>query len=90
MKLIERIKTKPGYKFIAFVAIIITPLYLLYLENQKELYKIKNDPNIEVQCLIREKGLVSIDKRKITSINDDVIIFTNGYATNCEIINEGE
>jgi len=85
--MIERIKTKPGYKFLAVLFIIAIPFYLLHLVNQSELNDIKNNSNVQVQCLIKGKGYVIIDKSKITgTMENGGFIFENGYASNCEIV----
>jgi len=85
--IIERIKTKPGYKFLAVMIILIAPLYLLHLTNESELNNIKNNPDIDVVCNIKGQGYISIDKDKIVSMNGTTIVFTNGSASNCEINN---
>jgi hypothetical protein len=83
-KIINRIKTKPGYKIIAFLLILFLPFYLLAQLNNQELNKIKNNPDIIVECQIKNKGWVVIDKNKIIDIDDDgTFIFENGYAKNC-------
>ena len=83
---IERIKTKPGYKFLAVLFILALPIYLLHLDNEHYLNSIKNDPNIDVTCNIKGEGWVSIDKSKIIDVDDNgVFIFKNGYASNCVV-----
>jgi hypothetical protein len=87
-RILNRIKTKPGYKVLGFILLVIAPFYLVGLMDQAEIDKIKNNPKIEVQCNIRDKGWVTIDKSKIIGIDDNGgFIFTNGYAKNCEVIN---
>ena len=83
---IERIKTKPGYKVLAILFIVVGALELLHLDNEHYLNSIKNDPNIDVTCNIKGEGWVSIDKSKIVDVYDDgTFVFTNGYASNCVI-----
>ena len=78
----DRINNKPGYPIVFFGVLLGLSLYWLHLDN------IKNNPNIEVQCVIKGEGLVDIDKNKIISVEDDgTFVFTNGYASNCEVIN---
>ena len=85
MKLIDRIKTKPGYKILLILGIIILISWIYHL-HLKKIKEIKNNPNIIVQCFIKGKGLIDINKSKIEDINDGTFIFTDGYATNCKII----
>ena len=86
MKIIERIKTKPGYKIILVAIILIIAGNVI--SNKSYIQKIKNDPNIVVECNIKDKGWIEIDKSKIVDIMDDgTFIFANGYAKNCQVIN---
>ena len=83
----HRINTKPGYPIVFFGLLLGFGFYLLHLDNQSYLNNIKNNPNIDVQCVIKGEGLVSIDKSKIVDVMDDgTFVFTNGYAKNCEVI----
>jgi len=86
MSIIERIKTKPGYKIIGIAIFLIIANNIL--SNKSYIEKIKNNKNIIVECNIKNKGWIEIDKSKITGIMDDgTFIFTNGYAKNCQVIN---
>jgi hypothetical protein len=88
MTLKERVLTKPGYKYLLLIGIVIGLIQILNYLDKQEINKIKNDPNISVECNIKGKGWVTIDKSKITSIGDDgTFIFTNGYAKSCIVIN---
>jgi len=83
--MVERILTKPGYKILGGLLIIV----LLYVTNKMDkdyIQKIKHNSNIVVECNIKGKGLIEIDKSKIVDILDDgTFIFTNGYAKSCKI-----
>jgi len=87
--IIERIKTKPGYKILFLLFVLILPFYLLHLVNESELNNLKNSDN-EVICYIKGKGDVIIDKNKIVGFEDGMFIFENGYAKNCYIEKKGE
>ena len=88
MKIIERIKTKPGYKILAGLIIVVGLFYGLEKVNENEINNIKNNPNLVVECNIKGLGWVSIDKSKITDISDDgTFIFKNGYAKSCQVEN---
>jgi len=79
--MIERILTKPGYKILAIVILLL----VLHYFNKTEIEELKN-PNTIIECNIKNKGWIEIDKNKITGIMDDgTIQFTNGYAKNCKI-----
>ena len=83
-RIVERIKTRPGYKFIAVLLLLILPFYLLHLVNQSEINKIKNS-DVDIICSIKGEGYVTIDKSKIIGVTDNGFIFENGYAENCYI-----
>jgi len=86
MKIIERIKTKSGYKILTIVFLIVGSFYLLEKINNQELNKIKNNPNIVVECDIKDKGWIEINKSKIVDIMyDGTFVFTNGYAKSCKV-----
>jgi len=87
MKIIERIKTKPGYKIVAGLLIIFGLFYVANKMDENEINNIKNNPNIIVECNIKGMGWVSIDKSKITDISDGTFIFKNGYAKSCKVEN---
>ena len=83
MNILERIKTKPEYKYLVLILLIIGVIYI----QDSELREIKNNPNIEVQCNIKGKGIITIDKNKIVDILDDgTFVFENGYSQSCTII----
>jgi len=85
-KIIYRLKTKPGYKFIAILLLLLTPFYLLHLVNKSEINEIKNNDNIVIICNIKGKGETIIDKKLIIGFTDNGgFIFKNGYAENCYI-----
>ena len=84
----DRINNKPGYPIVFFGVLLGLSLYWLHIDNKSYLDNIKNNQNIEVQCVIKGEGLVDIDKDKIIGVDDEgTFIFTNGYASNCEVIN---
>jgi len=88
--IIERIKTKPEYKILFLLFVLILPFYLLHLINESELNNIKNSDD-EIICNIKGKGTIIIDKSKIIGFTDDGgFIFENGYAKNCYIEKKGE
>jgi len=82
-KIIERIKTKPGYKFLGLLLLI----YLFYhiLEVTSPEYYIKNG-KAELYCDFGD-GYRLVPKEKIVGYIDDVNYwaFTNGYARNCYV-----
>jgi len=86
MSFLERVKTKPGYKILAVIAIFGGLLYALHKVNESELNSIKENPHLNVICNIRGEGPVAIDKSKIIGFTDDGgYIFTNGYASSCYV-----
>jgi len=70
-------------KILIMCAVVVSIFALSYDSNLEE---IKNNDNIVVQCQIKGKGYITIDKSKITGIMDDgTFIFTNGSAKNCDV-----
>jgi len=89
MNIIERVKNKPGYKFLAVIGLIYGLWYIGTMDERQYINEIKNNDNVSVMCNIKGKGFIDIDKSKITGILDDGhnfgFMFSNGYSTNCEV-----
>ena len=83
-KIIERIKTKPGYKVLAAFGIIAGLIHLINVDNAEYIKKLQNSTVI---CNIKGQGLTEINSSKIIGYDDEtgIIIFDNGYAKNCII-----
>jgi len=84
MTLFERLKTKPGYKYLAILGILGVLIYTINLEHKNYIKKLQNST---VECNIKEKGWTVIDSSKIVDFDDETgsLIFENGYAKNCII-----
>jgi len=86
--IIERIKTKPGYKILAGLILVVGLIYGSKKINEIEINNIKNNPDILVECDIKGEGWMLINKSKIVDILDDgTFVFTNGYAKSCKVEN---
>jgi hypothetical protein len=82
--MLERIKTKPGYKYLFFIIIIFILFYIINSENKSYIQKLHNST---ITCNIKGKGWTVIDSSKIVDFDDEsgTLIFENGYAKNCII-----
>ena len=86
-KLLERIRTKPGYKYLAIIAIIVIALDYLRVSNLA--YEVKHNPNLHLICDFKN-GSREVPKDKIVTYigDEDVWSFTNGWAQQCTIVND--
>lgn len=72
-----------------FVCIIIgIGSYTVY-DNHQYLKSLQSGER-RVECVIKDVGIVVISPERIVDVNDNVIFFDNGYATNCRVIKKGE
>ena len=88
--ILERIKTKPGYKVLLFLAIVVLLSWLNYRSSLY--YKVKHN-EVTLVCEFKD-GWKTIDPNKFTGYIDEenVWTFVNGYSHNCylEKPNKGE
>ena len=82
--MLERIRTKPGYKYLAILFLLIAIFYLINKEHNSYIEKLQHST---ITCNIKGKGWTVIDSSKIVDFDDEtgIIIFENGYAKNCII-----
>jgi hypothetical protein len=87
MTIIQRIKTKPGYKYLFLAIILVILIDAINNENKNYIKKLRNST---IECNIKGKGWTIIDSSKIVDFDDETgtIIFENGYAKNCIIENK--
>jgi len=84
MTIKERILTKPGYKIIAGIIVIVSILNLL--SNIDSPYKDVKTGKATLSCQIGDDYKI-IDPKKVTGFDDETgyWTFTNGYAKNCDL-----
>jgi len=82
--MLERIRTKPGYKYLAIIIILISIFYAINAEHKSYMEKLQHST---ITCNIKGKGWTVIDSSKIVDFDDEtgIIIFENGSAKNCII-----
>ncbi len=73
------------YKILLMALIVILSVLLVMYEDTE--YKKVKKGEYELQCLIRDKGWVTIDPSKVDGHDpeSDCWSFTNGWACNCEV-----
>jgi len=86
MNIVERIKTKPGYKVVGAIIIVILLGWINHNITNSYIKHFKNGDYI-LQCDIKGEWK-TINPDKIVGFDDETgaFIFTNGYAKNCEVI----
>jgi hypothetical protein len=84
-KLLNRIKTKPGYKFLAVILVIVGLFHVAYINSPE--HKVKTGEKVLV-CEFAGGREESIDPKLIVAYDGekDMWVFTNGYSHNCYLI----
>ena len=83
--MLDRIKTKPGCKYLGAIALVV--ILFTGLKYTDPVYKLKNNSNLQLQCLFKD-GYRVVPKSKIIAYDgkSDTWAFVNGWAKNCEVI----
>ena len=86
MRLIERIKTKPGYKILGALLVLGALIYTLNKQDNNYIDNFKSG-KYTLQCNINGDWK-TINPSKIQGFDDETgyYIFTNGFAKNCVIV----
>ncbi len=86
-KLLERILTKPGYRYLVVIAAFVWAVHYLWVNDPA--YVVKHHANLELVCQFKD-GTRIVPKNKIVAYDGekDVWGFTNGWASNCSIVDE--
>ena len=86
-KILKRILTKSGYKYLIILAALDWATYYLWINDPA--YAVKHRKNLELVCQFQD-GVRIVPKYRIITYDDEknFWVFTNGWTRNCSIVDK--